>query len=164
MAFSILASPGISPWFLNMCGNPASLSVAVVKNHEFIVTHVALNREADSILEGPGRWACRKQHGPWENRSPLSSAWARPPLRVFGPALLGSHLPHVHRFPKCFKEPVISRCSGRIFSLVSQILSFLVVGCFVPALPPPHSYVEAVTSTTLACDYLETGPLKRQVN
>ena len=162
MAFSILASQGISPWLLNMCGNPASLSVAVVKNHEFIVTHVALNREADSILEGPGRWACREQRGPWEKCSPLSSAWARPPLRVLGPALLGSHLPHVHRFPKCCKEPVISRGSGRIFSLVSQIPSFLVVGSFVPV--SPHSYVGAVTSTTSACDYLETGPLKRQVN
>lgn len=73
MAFSILASPGISPWFLNMCGNPASLSVAVVKNHEFIVSQCLWNREADSILEGPGRWACREQHGPWKH-SPLSSA------------------------------------------------------------------------------------------
>ena len=146
-----------------MCENPASLLVSVVKNHEFIVTHVVLNQEADSILEGPGRWACREQHGQWEKRSPLSSAWARPPLRVLGPAPLGSHLPHVHRFPKCSREPVVSRRPGRTFSLVSHT-PFLLWAALYPPHPTPFMCWSCNFYNLSMWLYLETGPLKRQIN
>ena len=150
MAFSILVSRGISPWLLNMCENPASLSVSVVKNHEFIVTHVVLNQEADSILEGPGRWACREQHGQWEKRSPLSWAWARPRWGSLG------QLPWALTYHTCTDFP---NAPGNQWSLGAQEKLFCwyhtphpCCGPHCTSLTPPHSCVEAVTSTTSACD------------
>lgn len=64
---------------------------------------------------------------------PFELGLGKAPLRVLGPAPLGSHLPHVHRFPKCSREPVVSRRPGRIVSLVSHTPSLLWA-----ALYPPH--------------------------
>lgn len=50
--FSILASQRISPQLLNKDGNPASLSVAIVTNHKFKITHWFLSQGACSAWEG----------------------------------------------------------------------------------------------------------------
>lgn len=79
--FNEVQHPGqrMSPWIFNRDGNPACLSVGMVKNQELKIAHVVLSQGANPLWKNQGGWTrrepCRYNSGVLEAESGLSHIW-----------------------------------------------------------------------------------------
>ena len=113
--------------------NPASLTVATVKNLEFKITQVVLNQGASSHF---GRSRGTEHTGDNADREKSrASVLHLDRATTGGPqaTLPGAHLPDVHGFPKCPRDPAICLCPERVFFFTGATNALL--GCGLNCVP-----------------------------